>query len=73
MPSAARYIRPGPGTAASRSATSSTLSTTGSFRGLCRNCMYRFVSSRPQVTPKKNRSETIRTLNVSADTPASVM
>ncbi len=35
--------------------------------------MYRFISSRPQVTPKKNRSEMMRTLNVGADTPVSVM
>lgn len=73
MPSAARYFRPGPGTAAINSATSSTLRTMGSGRGLRRNCMCPFMSSRPQVVPKKNLSATIRTLNVEGDTPAFVM
>jgi len=49
------------------------LSTTGSFLGLRRNCMYRFISSRPQVTPKNNRKETIRVLKVAVDTSVSVM
>ena len=35
--------------------------------------MYRFISSRPQVTLKKNRREMMRTLKVVADTPALVM
>jgi hypothetical protein len=73
MLSAARYFSPGPGAAFRTSQTSSTLSTTGSFHGLVRNCMYRFISSRPQVTPKKNRSEMMRTLKVVAETSALVM
>lgn len=39
MLSAARYFRPGPGAAIRMSDTSSTLNTTGSFRGWVRNCM----------------------------------
>jgi ssDNA-specific exonuclease RecJ len=35
--------------------------------------MYRFISSRPQVTLKKNRSEMIRTLNVDAETASFVI
>ena len=35
--------------------------------------MYRFISSRPQVMPKKNRSATMRALNVVGVTPAFVM
>ncbi len=73
MLSAARYFSPGCGAAISKSATSSTLNTTGSFRGSVRNCMYRFISSRPQVMPKKNLSATIRMLNVDGVTPVSVM
>jgi hypothetical protein len=45
----AAVFKPGPGAAISRSDTFSTLKTTGSFRGWVRNCMYRFISSRPQV------------------------
>ena len=87
MPSAARYFNPGPGTEARSFATSSTLSTTGNFRGWRWNCMYRvqrendlpdhflvrLTPSRPQVTPKKNRSEMMRTLNVVADTRSFVI
>ncbi len=35
--------------------------------------MCRFISSRAQVMPKKNRSDTLRTLKVVAVTPAFVM
>ena len=35
--------------------------------------MYRFISSRPQVMPKKNLSAMIRALNVEGVSPASVM
>ena len=73
MLSAARYLSPGPGAAVSRSDTSSTLKTTGSFRGWVRNCMYRFISSRPQVMPKKKRNATMRALKVDGVMPASVM
>jgi hypothetical protein len=73
MLSAARYFSPGRGAAASRAATSSMLSTTGSFRGSRRNCMWRFMSSRPQVVAKKNRRATMRTLNVVGVTPVSAM
>ena len=73
MPSAARYFNPGPGTEARSLATSSTLSTTGNFRGWRWNCMYRFISSRPQVKLKKNRSDMMRTLNVVAETKSFVI
>jgi len=82
MPSAARYFNPGPGTEARSLATSSTLRTTGNFRGWQWNCMYRvqrendppdhflvcLTPSRPQVTLKKNRSEMMRMLKVVAET-----
>jgi hypothetical protein len=35
--------------------------------------MYHFISSRPQVIPKKNRKATMRALNVGGVIPASVM
>jgi hypothetical protein len=35
--------------------------------------MYRFISSRPQVMPKKNRSATMRVLKVDGVTPVSVI
>jgi hypothetical protein len=35
--------------------------------------MYRFISSRPQVTPKNNRNDTIRVLKVDVVTSVSVM
>lgn len=73
MPRAARYLSPGPGTAASKSATYPTLSTTGNLRGLRWNCTKHFIWSRPQVTPKKNRNEIIRALNVLAEIPFSVI
>ena len=62
MLSAARYLSPGPGATAKRSETSSALSTAGSLRGSVRNCRYRFISSRPQVIPKKKRNAVIRVL-----------
>jgi len=72
MLSAARYFSPGPGAASSISATSSTLKTTGNRRGSVRNFMNRFISSRPQVVPKKNRSARMR-VKVDGLMPASVM
>jgi hypothetical protein len=35
--------------------------------------MKRFMSSRPQVVPKKNRNEMMRTLKVLTDTPSCVI
>jgi hypothetical protein len=35
--------------------------------------MKRFISSRPQVIPKKKRREMMRTLKVLADTPSCVI
>jgi len=35
--------------------------------------MYRFISSRPQVIPKKKRNDTILALNTPVETPLSVM
>jgi hypothetical protein len=61
------------GAAIRMSDTSSTLKTTGSLRGSVRNCLYRFISSRPQVMPKRNRSATMRVLKVEGVTPVSDM
>jgi hypothetical protein len=73
MLSAARYFSPGPGAAASRAATLLYAEHHRQLPRLRRNCMWRFISSRPQVVPKKNRSATIRTLNVVGVTPVSAM
>lgn len=55
-------ITPGPGATARSSETSSTLSTDGSLRSSVRNCIYFFISSRPQVIEKKKRRAVMRAL-----------